>query len=194
MIKQRSFCLAFLLFIFPFGKNVAQGLSAFLDLKDAFWVFDQSETKRIEQLKPLSYKIGANCMAYTYTDQSFKVYQKGRVLKVNEGFTTDYKMSTDYILMINGTSLYVFDKGTGEHTGRHAVCRRALRDAPGIPPRGLPYAMPANRSTGTSIPLGSTRTRWLALELRRAGTDVFSRERKSSRGSGSMDCTRVPVR
>jgi hypothetical protein len=43
-------------------------------------------------------------------------------------------------------SVSVFDKGTGEHTGRHAVCRRALRDAPGIPPRGLPYAMPANHS------------------------------------------------
>lgn len=89
----------------------AQALSAYLNTRESFCVFDDSVTKEIEYLKPQSFKIGGNCVAYIANDKSFKVYQNGRVIKVNDGFTTDYVMTANYVLMINNTSLHVFDRG-----------------------------------------------------------------------------------
>ncbi|HUM45841.1 MAG TPA: hypothetical protein PLD84_02865 [Chitinophagales bacterium] len=93
------------------GKLFSQGLSAYLNTRNAFCVFDDSTIKEIDYLKPQNFKIGGNCIAYIANDGSFKVYQKGRVVKVNDGFTTDYTMTNNYVVMKNNTSLHVYDNG-----------------------------------------------------------------------------------
>ncbi|MBX7109468.1 MAG: hypothetical protein K1X61_12530 [Chitinophagales bacterium] len=103
--------LLFLL-LFPAAFNLySQGLSAYLNVRNAFFVFDDSVSREIEYLPPKSFKIGGNCIAYTSSNNSFKVYQKGKVLEVNEGFTTDYFMTGNYVVMKNNTSLHVYDNG-----------------------------------------------------------------------------------
>ncbi|MBK9730818.1 MAG: hypothetical protein IPO83_05970 [Chitinophagaceae bacterium] len=93
------------------GSLFSQGLSAYLNTRNAFYVFDDSITKEIEYLPPGNFKIGGNCIAYISSDNSFKVYQKGKVIKVNEGFTTEYFMTGNYVVMKNNTSLHVYDNG-----------------------------------------------------------------------------------
>lgn len=99
----------------------AQGLSAFVNNRNAFMVFDDSITREIDYLRPQQYKIGGNCVAFIANDKSFKVYQKGRVVKVNDGFTTDFMVTNNYVLMINGTSLHVFDNGVSKLLVRNPV-------------------------------------------------------------------------
>ncbi len=89
----------------------SQGLSAYLNTRNAFYVFDDSVTREIDYLPPKSYKIGGNCIAFISSNNSFKVYQRGKVIEVNEGFTTDYFMTGNYVVMKNNTSLHVYDNG-----------------------------------------------------------------------------------
>ncbi len=95
-------------------KSFSQGLSAYLNNRNAFFVFDDSVKKEIDYLKPQNFKIGGNAVAFIANDKSFKVYQKGRVIKVNDGFTTDYTVTGNYVIMMNGTSLHVFDNGVSK--------------------------------------------------------------------------------
>lgn len=99
----------------------SQGLSAFMNNRNAFFVFDDSVKKELDYLKPQNFKIGGNSVAFIANDKSFKVYQKGRVIKVNDGFTTDYTVTGNYVIMMNGTSLHVFDNGVSKLLVRNPV-------------------------------------------------------------------------
>lgn len=101
--------------------SLAQPLSAFAGLRDEFYVFDKLSTKKIDYLKPINFKVGGNAVAYIANDKSFKVYQNGNLIKVNDGFTTDYQVTGNYILMINNTSIYVFDRGKATFLARNPM-------------------------------------------------------------------------
>lgn len=111
MLKPFLTCCAVWCFFLSSHGVHAQGLSAFINTRDVFMVFDDSVIRQADYLKPVSYKIGGNCVAFISNDKSFKVYQHGRTIKVNDGFTTDYTMTGNYVIMKNNTSLYVFDDG-----------------------------------------------------------------------------------
>jgi hypothetical protein len=110
-----------LIFYLSLSYGYSQGLSAYVNVRNAFYVFDDSITKQIDYLKPKNFKIGGNCVAFISNDQSFKVYQNGRVIKVNDGFTTDYTMTGNYVVMKNNTSLHVYDNGKATLLARNPM-------------------------------------------------------------------------
>lgn len=92
-------------------KSFAQPFSAYVNDKEEFYIMDSTSITQVDFLKPLSYKIGANCVAYVDNTQNFKIYQDGRVRQIAEGYVQNYSMSTDLVTIQANKMLYVYDDG-----------------------------------------------------------------------------------
>jgi hypothetical protein len=103
--------LAFI-FIFicsSFYANAQLNYSAYTDIQNRFYLFDNGEKIELEGLVPRSYKIGRTGLAYLDNLGVLKVYRDGINNKVNDIMTSDYGVSDNLIYYIGGNSLNVID-------------------------------------------------------------------------------------
>jgi hypothetical protein len=103
--------LPLLIFISFSSLAFSQPYSCNTDDQGKFYVMDGDVVREIEYLPPLSFKIGANCIAYVDNTQSFKIYYKGESKKLADGYTTSYNVSTDLVVIAAGSFLYAYDEG-----------------------------------------------------------------------------------
>ena len=87
----------------------AQNLTAFHNYRDYFCVFDNGLIKLVEYLPVESYQIGGNAIAYIDNFYNLKVYNEGKIIKLNVGLNIKY-FATDYLVAYSvAKQLYVFD-------------------------------------------------------------------------------------
>lgn len=106
--------LAFLFIFFSVLNpdfSFSQNLSAYINIRNEFYVFEDSFTHQIDYLPPLSYKIGGNSIAYIDNKNTFRVYQYGAITAPIRGIVTDYAVSNDLVFLRTPGSMYVFDDG-----------------------------------------------------------------------------------
>ncbi len=97
MKRASIFAILFLMFYGSFG----QCLATFQDISNYVYVFDGGESKYLEAMPLLSYKIGrANIMAYVGQNGRLKVYYRGKVYAVTDN-TPNYYMTDNWFLYQN---------------------------------------------------------------------------------------------
>lgn len=104
--------LSFLFCVFFLSLRLsAQPYSAYVNMKGELYAFNGVSVQQLDYLQPLAYKTGGNCVAFIDNSKNFKVFWKGEVYKLNEGYTTDFETTKDLLLIRNGATLYAFDNG-----------------------------------------------------------------------------------
>src|ERR1035437_731731 len=101
------------LFLFFVFHNLlpAQNLSAYLDYKNYFYVFDNGVSKEMEYLPVKWYKVGKNAVVYFDNSNNLKAYYQGDKQDLLFASPTDCWAMDDFIVYFANSSLYVFDKG-----------------------------------------------------------------------------------
>ncbi|RYD51910.1 MAG: hypothetical protein EOP52_06930 [Sphingobacteriales bacterium] len=90
----------------------AQPLSAYVDIQRQFQVWDAGMLRKADYLQPVEYKIGRTTIPFLDNSRSFKIYYRGGVQKINDGFTQQFFTTDNLIAFLNAKSLNVFDRGT----------------------------------------------------------------------------------
>ena len=87
--------------ILYFGRSFSQCLATYRDISNYVYVFDGGESKYLEAMPLLSYKIGrANVLAYVGQNGRLKVYYRGKVYPVTDN-TPNYYMTDNWFLYQN---------------------------------------------------------------------------------------------
>src|ERR1051325_3607208 len=110
IMKRKSLFTAFF-FLLLIRTSYSQNISAYINVRNEFYVFEDSFAHQIDYLPPLSYKIGGNSIAYIDNQNTFKIYQYGALTAPIKGIVTDYAVSNDLVFVRTPGSMYVFDQG-----------------------------------------------------------------------------------
>jgi len=94
---MRKFIIAIVLFGSVISLK-AQSIAAYVNYRDQFVVFDDGETKVLEQLPPQSFKIGPDYLAYIDNISNLKVYYEGKVETIDPGVVLKYFAGDDYLV------------------------------------------------------------------------------------------------
>lgn len=89
--------------------SVAQPFSAFTNVRNEFYVFDNGAMHRIEGVEPISYKVGRGAVAYIDNSRIFKIYRDGMVTPISDLFTTQYDISDNIVLYRSANSISILD-------------------------------------------------------------------------------------
>lgn len=90
----------------------SQHLAAYSDIQNQFYVFDAGVTKKLENLKIQSYKVGGNHVAYIDNSGALKAYYNGEVYTLDNAGPNMKYYATDYLLGYKYLDfLKVFDRG-----------------------------------------------------------------------------------
>jgi hypothetical protein len=92
-----------------FTSYAQTNLSAYTDIYNKFYAFDNGSTTQLEYLSPRDYAIGRTGIAYQDNLGIFKVYRYGVTNKVNPNFTSAYGVTDNFIFYKTQTSLHVID-------------------------------------------------------------------------------------
>lgn len=98
-----------LISLFSFYIVKAQPFSAYTDLRQQFYVFDNGAVNQVEHLLPIDYKIGRSAVAYLDNQRIFKLYKDGLVTTVNDMFTTNFEVSDNIILYKSANMVSIID-------------------------------------------------------------------------------------
>ncbi|RQO30119.1 hypothetical protein DBR32_11065 [Taibaiella sp. KBW10] len=104
-----AFCIAIVLFG---TKAWAQPVSAYTNFQNQFMVWDNGIERKIESLLPVRYEIGRVAVPYLDNTRNFKIYSKGGVQLINQGFTSDFKVTDNLVAYRNNNALFVWENGT----------------------------------------------------------------------------------
>ena len=96
-----------LLFFATFAN--AQPYSAYTDVRQNFYAFDNGEKVQLDHLVPISYKIGKSALAYVDNARDFRVFQDGVVIKVSDLFTTQFEVTDNLVLFRSANLLNVIE-------------------------------------------------------------------------------------
>ena len=111
MMRRLHFLLLTLLIsCLTVHSSFSQNLSCFINIRNEFYVFEDSATRQLDYLPPESYQIGGNCIAYIDNRGTFRIYQFGSISTPINGVIAGYQVSNDLVLVRTG-SLYAFDQG-----------------------------------------------------------------------------------
>ncbi len=104
-MKQILFllCIAFSL------TGQSQPFSAYTNVRDEFYVFDNGAVNRIEASQPINFKVGRSSVAYIDNARNFKVYKDGTVTAITDLFTTKFEVSDNLILYKSAKMISVVD-------------------------------------------------------------------------------------
>jgi len=105
---MKYFILTILFFSFSI-IGYAQPFSAYTNIRNEFFIFDNGLFKNIEPLRPVSYKIGRQGIAYLDNQSIFKLYSSGSVITINDMFTTSYDISDNLMMFRSGNRISVID-------------------------------------------------------------------------------------
>lgn len=95
-----------------FSSAKAQPLSAYVNFQNQFMTWDNGIERKIEYLIPVHYRIGRVAIPYLDNTRSFKIYSKGGVQLINQGFTTDFFPTDNLVAYRNNNALFVWENGT----------------------------------------------------------------------------------
>lgn len=95
--------------LFSFAVAKSQPFSAYNDIRQQFYVFDNGAINQIEHLPPIEYRIGRNAVAYLDNQRIFKLYKDGTVTTVNDMFTTNFQVSDNLVLYKSANMVSVVD-------------------------------------------------------------------------------------
>lgn len=85
-----------LLFLLVTRMGYTQQLGAYTDYRDRFFIFDDGENIKAEDLRVESFAIGGTCVLYINNQGHLKLYQDGLIVKLESGGVTDY-YATDHL-------------------------------------------------------------------------------------------------
>ncbi len=89
--------LTILIFFFIlFIPGYSQHLGAYTDYRERFYIFNDGKSTKVEDLKVQSFKIGGECVMYVNSQGNLKIYQDGKVSKLESGGVSKY-FATDHI-------------------------------------------------------------------------------------------------
>jgi len=109
---MKKLCYTFFFYsLLTIHNSLSQNLSAYLNVRREFFMFEDSFTHQLDYLPPLDFKIGGNCIAYTDNRSDFKIYQYGAVQKPIDGLVQAYGVSNDLVFIKTAASGYVWDQG-----------------------------------------------------------------------------------
>ena len=94
------------------GKVMAQPVSAYTNFQNQFMVWDNGIDRKIESLLPVRYDIGRVAVPYLDNTRNFKIYSKNGVQLINQGFTSDFKVTDNLVAYRNNNALFVWENGT----------------------------------------------------------------------------------
>jgi len=88
----------------------AQPYSAYVDVRQEFYGFNNGTRTKLDHLQPADYKIGKNAIVFLDNQRNFKLYKKGVVTTINENlFTTQFQVSDHLILFGSANMISVID-------------------------------------------------------------------------------------
>lgn len=105
-IQFYSFLLGFLLL--SFTRADSQGLAAYSDFRDRFYVFDNGNVKQLEHLPVLNFKVGKWCVAYKRNDGSLMVYHNGQKRELS-AVVKDYRVTEGLLIYTYNKNLFVYN-------------------------------------------------------------------------------------
>jgi hypothetical protein len=115
----------FTLFLLGFVKLSAQNMSAFVDNRGYFTIFDNGNVSTIEYNAPQSFQVGGNSVAYIDFNSTFKIYYNGEVTTLYNGPVNKYFCTHNIVVYNIAGQIYVFDRGKvralSSNTGDYAV-------------------------------------------------------------------------
>ena len=106
-IKKKFFLLASTLI---FSQVVrAQNLSAFMDYRQYFQVFDKGVVRQLDYLPVKSFKVGGNAIAYIDNTNEFRIYADDQKFDQTYGGTLNYFVTDNLVAYTVGKVLSVFE-------------------------------------------------------------------------------------
>lgn len=108
-VRKTLMCLALLL---PCPGLFSQGLSAYSDYKNYFYVFDNGISSQLEYQPVQWYKLGAGVIVYLDNSNALKAYYKGEKITLSENPPTKCLVNDNMIITFAGKVLNVFENGT----------------------------------------------------------------------------------
>jgi len=89
---------------------LAQTYSAYVDVRQEFYAFDNGAINKLEHLRPVDYKIGKNSIVYVDNQRNFKIYRNGVVTPIDENlFTLQFQVSDNLVLYRSANMISVID-------------------------------------------------------------------------------------
>ena len=99
----------------------AQNISAYVNFRNYFVVFDDGKTEVLEVLPPQSFKIGPNYLAYISNVGDLKVYYEGKVETLDPGVILTYEAGDDYLVFEKYQQIKVWHNGTLKNLGNNVT-------------------------------------------------------------------------
>ena len=127
-MKNLKYPILVILFSQAWLANAQLNYSAYTDIQNRFFVFDNGSKIQLEGLQPRSYQVGRTGLAYVDNMGIFKVYREGVKNTVNDNITTDYGVTDNLIYYKGGNSLSVID-GNEDKTLTRWVGEYAVGDS-----------------------------------------------------------------
>jgi len=88
----------------------AQPYSAYVDVRQEFYAFDNGSINKLDHLKPIDFKIGKSSIAFIDNQRNFKLYRDGIVTTINENlYTVRFFMTDNLILYRSANMISVID-------------------------------------------------------------------------------------
>lgn len=97
----------------------AQKISAYVNFRNYFVVFDDGRTEVLEFLPPQSFKVGPNYLAYISNVGDLKVYYEGKVETLDPGVILSYMAGDDYLIFEKYQQIKVWHNGTLKNLGNN---------------------------------------------------------------------------
>lgn len=114
--KHRTFMMPFItkrillpLLLVIHGVLGAQPYSAYTNVRQQFYIFDNGAVNQVEPLLPLDFKIGRSAVAYVDNARNFKIYRNGTVTPISDLFTTQFEISDNLVLYKSAKMISVVD-------------------------------------------------------------------------------------
>lgn len=86
-------------------------LSTFVNMQNQMIVWDDGMERKIDYLPPVKVGTGRIAIAYLDNSRNFKIYYKGAVTKINDGFTKDFQVTDNLVTYQNASNLWVWEAG-----------------------------------------------------------------------------------
>ena len=90
------------------SKSFSQGLTAFVNYRDNFIVFDKGSYTQLEHLPIMNFKVGKWGVAYQKSNGTLMVYTNGQEIKLTD-IVENYIMTESLLVYHYNNNLFVFD-------------------------------------------------------------------------------------
>jgi hypothetical protein len=114
-----------LIALINFQNLKSQSIAAYVNFREQFVVFDDGQTKVLEQLPPQSFKVGPDYLAYIDNVSNLKVYYKGKVEIIDPGVILKYFAGDDYLVFEKYQQIKVWHKGKLTNLGNNITAYAA---------------------------------------------------------------------